>query len=670
MSVDNFPTDERLITDEDLFADLNLALPGMKKVEKALREKRPEAAKVALVEHFRTRTKPYWLYEARGVSGKRVEKPTGTIRIGGRAITAEEAIFHADKMLENIILDSKDLELGLGPGMEKLPELYDLGRLPSPLSRMGFLTCLATAYIVTRERAYLDKYVEFLDTYLRECPFVWNPKDSMNTAWGALAWIGLLHTNIPYEKGVPPELTFRLIRTLWFTARQFRNFDDDPDVPYNHHLFERGISPFIFALILPEFLEMKPMFKRGRRVIREHLQRDFYEDGGYNEHSIWYSTGAVLEEMMIKPFDLAKRNHTFVVRGKLRERLIRSYGMRGSLIMPDGNLPDIGDSGGLFAKDLLETGKQFFKCATCAAIMNALGLSKDKKAKKNALPPKSVFYDKAGYLVARDGWKTDSNYVVMSTNVLGLNWHAHHDMLSLNFSVKGEAMIGEPNAKMGYEMGSIGRGWFYNITSHNTVLAYSKPIQDDIYFSVNYGCYPVPVKVLKYQADKKHMFAVAAHDGYTSNQHQREILFVHNCGWLLLDSVFKGPLFETPHCQRWHFYKDVTIEKIDSHAFLARKGKARLLCVWPDDLVGVEVRKNEMLNEGATKKEKHLPWMADVFFMHGSQCGCLFAVVEKKPSLSQVRKIREQVLRPMVESERVAPKTDMKRVKAILGKRS
>ena len=48
----------------------------------------------------------------------------------------------------------------------------------------------------------------------------------------------------------------------------------------------------------------------------------------------------------------------------------------------------------------------------------------------------------------------------------------------------------------------------------------------------------------------------------------------------------------------------------------------------------------------------------------------LFAVVEKKPSLSQVRKIREQVLRPMVESERVAPKTDMKRVKAILGKRS
>lgn len=670
MSVNNFPTDERRITDEDFFAVLNFAVPGMKGVERAVKDKRPEAARVALVKHFRTRTKPHWLFEARGASCKAGEKPTGTIRIQGRAITAEETIVHADKMLENIMLDSKDLELDLGPGMERLLELHAGGRPPSPLSRMGFLTCLATARMVTGEQAYLDKYVEFLDKFLRECPFAWNPDDSMNAAWGALAWIGLLHTDVPYEEGVPPELTFQLIRSLWFRARQFRNFDDDPYVPYNHHLFERGISPFIFALMLPEFQDMKPMFQRGRRVIREHLQRDFYEDGGYSEHSIWYSTGAVLEEMMIKPFDLAKRNNTYVVRGKLRERFIRSYAMRGSMVMPDGNLPDFGDSGGLFAKDLLETGKQFFGCATSAAILDALGLSKDKTANKKALPPKSIFYDKAGYLVARDGWKSDSNYMVMSTNVLGLICHAHHDMLSLNIAARGEAMIGEPDARVGYEMGSLGRGWHYNMTSHNTVLAYSEPIRDDILFSVNYGCFPPAVKVCKYQADDEHMFVVAGHDGYTSNRHQREILFVHNYGWLLLDSVFKGPRIETPHCQRWHFYKDVTIEKIDSHAFVARKGKARLLCVWPDDLTGVEIRKNRMLNEGATKKEKNLPWMADVFFKPRTQCPCLFAAVERKPSLSLVRKIREQVLRPLHERELLVPDADMNRIKAALRKKS
>lgn len=691
----NIPHDEREITDEDFFEALDLSLPGLEATAKAYRANDLPGARRAIVEYFRARQEPAWHYDLRGASPDTVVRdadrnfvyyeifPRGPDKI-------EKTVELADAFLENrfILLEGGGHALSFGPDLNwHIPELQQHNCTSAVFKRHQFLLHLAVAYLLKGTPAYIEKYVELLDRYLTEWPLKWENRgpgaytvqnhpvqEAMSTAFRTCTWLSLLYTDVPYDDRVPVDVTFRMIRSLWFTAWQYRRFDDDTFTHNNHHLWERGIAPFQFALMLPEFPGLRPMLERGRAVGVEHAMRDFFDDGGYNEHTMHYTAEMTLG-ILAAASRLAAQNNTWFLNDEAKERVRKCFETTASLTQPDGYLPPIGDAWEFSAKTTLVDGRDAFGSSVCDAVLSALQLDDQATSAEAELPPLAVRYPDGGYIAGRDAWSPEANYFIMCANTRGVMGHDHQDMLSLIIAAKGDTIIGEPPAPLfdftntGKYKGSILRGYLYNMTSHNTLLAYGKPIRDDIFFSANWGGFPEPVKVFDFRPADKYLYVRAAHDGYTCSRHQREVLFVHATGWLILDRIIQGPSLDAPHVQRWHFERGTVIRNPDSHSVLATKGKGALLCVWPETPdVCLEAHEDTAINVGDFNHGTKPSWILDVSFpgTGNARLPCVFLVVSGDVSAEIVEKCRSRLLTGLSDND-IEPERDAGKMIGILG---
>ena len=418
----DFPHDERTITDETFFKAIDLTRPELKTAREAYRQGDMDGTRRSVVDHFCTRRRPVWIFDLRGARPKQIIAELIPDWMSGGV---DELIEHADAMLENRLRGWSYTEIDLGPDLNwHIPELQGKNSFSYMFKQMPYLTWLAAAYLITHEIAYVDKYVEILSKYLDEWPLVWENRSpsastdiqsrshhdgAMNIGKRTNTWIGLLYTDLPYDSRVPVDLTFRLIRSIWFAAWQFRRFDSHVFVPHNHHSFERGLLPFQFALMLPEFPAIRHMLERGRKVVAEHVAHDFSEDGGYGEHSTGYTVDAGAGGVFTSAERLAKANGTHVLSRRHKTIVRNCYDITASLVMPNGYLPSIGDGHGPYCRQFLTNGHEVFGSKACGAVMQALKMAKGS-AKTEDLPALWVQYVGAGYVAGRDGWTPKSNY--------------------------------------------------------------------------------------------------------------------------------------------------------------------------------------------------------------------------------------------------------------------
>jgi len=145
MTEDTFPQDEREITDHDFFRALDFSIPGLRTVEQAYRSSDMEQARDAVVRYFRTRETPAWSFDVRSASKDLVMKSVPAMILGSRQIDVEDIIAFAN--------DALDHEFGA----DRFGRLYNLSRL-------------SVAYLLNGDRAYVDKYVEILQTFLDQHP--------------------------------------------------------------------------------------------------------------------------------------------------------------------------------------------------------------------------------------------------------------------------------------------------------------------------------------------------------------------------------------------------------------------------------------------------------------------------------------------------------------------
>ena len=71
----------------------------------------------------------------------------------------------------------------------------------------------------------------------------------MSAGFLAISMLSLLYTRIPYE--IPSGEAFDIIKNLWYLGIQFRRVDDAPYQDYNHHLWEKGLVPYILSIMPP-----------------------------------------------------------------------------------------------------------------------------------------------------------------------------------------------------------------------------------------------------------------------------------------------------------------------------------------------------------------------------------------------------------------------------------
>ncbi|MDO5416349.1 MAG: heparinase II/III family protein [Lachnospiraceae bacterium] len=656
------PGDQRLVTDADVFAAFNLTLPGLKKVADALDMGNKQLAKKALVHYFETRTNAHYLYDYRTLPLTPIDTDSNPYAfqacLGLSGSLKDFCLFSGNKLMEHIYVrpGRERMEIDLGPGYENLPHFNyytDMGKKHRTIMdifvRGQLFEYLAVLYHETGSPAVLNQFKEVFQVFFHEYPLIiedidfesgrfsmTDERDIMSTGWLATGLLGLLYTRLPYEAGT--DLAFELIKHLWYLGIQFRRFDHTPYHPYNHHLWEKGLVPYILGTVLPEIPDFAAMKDHGAQIITRHVVEDFNERGGYNEHSIPYWGGAALGEMLYRGIYIARVNGQPLLDEEAGRRISRTFDALALISPPSAQYPSVGDNGGLSVDPILSTGIDAVQNPYCRQVLDIR-----KGASRECSVPLDFCDDLCGFACSRDSYGPDGNYFLISVkNHCGESGHNHMDMLSLSVSFGGVDFIGEPYARSLYHKcraGKPSRGYLYNQSSHNSVLAYGQPIVPDFCFMNKWGVYRPDSPVDCWITASDGVYLDAHHDAYTFCRHERSLWFHRRKGLLIQDTIHRGNRLESPHIQRFHLMPGVSCTRQSDHSVLLEKNEVRVLCFWPGD-VKLDIWKKTELCPEFVPTEDDLGFIIDASFtMFGRENGDLAAVSQSMAMLNATESI-------------------------------
>lgn len=636
------PADERIITDEEVFSAFDLNYPGLEEVKAALHSQDMKKAKRELVRYFETRSNVRYYYDYRQLPLKPVETDSNPYlfqsSMGLKGSLKEFILFAGEKLMQHIYVrpGRERKELDLGAAYENMPHFNyfeDQGKKHRTtldiFVRGIFAEYLSVLYHETGDQKVLDYTEEFLLMFWKTYPLLVaytqpdvshfsriEERDVMSVGWLALNYITLLYTRVPYE--IHTETAFAIIKHLWFLGMQFRRFDTDGYRKYNHHMWERGIVPFILGTLFPEIPDLAAMKERGAEVIRMHIRDDFNEDGGYNEHSIPYWCGAALSEMICRSVYTARLNNQELLDEDTLGRISKSFDILAMISAPGDCYPSLGDNGGSYINPVLRSGAAALGNRYCEELLEYRVGGKNKESHEL---PLDYCNDKAGFFCSKSSLREDANYILMSAKVnCGTTGHNHMDLLSLFLSIHGEEMIGEPYARELYHtawVGSEQRGYLYNMESHNMVLAYGSPIQPDAVYASKWGVIRPDTPVTQFETEKEGCYVEAYHDAYTHCRHVRKILSCRSRGFLIRDELIGGNRMQKANVQRWHLFPDVKWEQMGENAVLLEKHGAKALLLWDGTPVLRFWQKKE-LSPMIVETEREIATTIDAEFMEDS----------------------------------------------------
>lgn len=639
----NIPRDERQITDQDVFEAFDLSLPQLSSVRQALEQKDLAAAKKELVYYFEKRTLPVYFFDYRSLPLQKIDTdscPRDFQSSMGLSGSLKEFCLYAGKqMMEHYYVrpGKASTPIYLGEEDEDFPHfnfLEDMGKRPRAIMdifvRGPVFEYLAVLYHETGDKKVLARFEEVLYHFFQHYPLVLeytepdasrfsftDERDVMSTGWLTLQFISMFYTRMPYA--ISTDAAFAIIKRIWFLGIQFTRFAEDGYRKYNHHMWERGLVPFMLGTLVPEIPAFKAMAARGAEVVRRHILDDFNENGGYSEHSVAYWGGAAVCEMIYRGVYLAKLNQQPLLDKESIKRLNLTFDALAYISPPSLHFPSLGDNGGPMVNPILGIGRKMMDNKACQQI---LAVREGRMAAEDVDLPLDYADDKCGFVSCRSDFSADADYMLMSAKVdCKDSGHNHMDMLSLCLSFGGREFIGEPFSRTLYHnvsMASPQRGYMYNMGSHNTVLVYGKPIQPDEIYANKWGVYRPSSPVDEFVSVKDGCCVSAYHDAYTTCRHRRTCYFLRGRGILIHDAVEHGNRISDAHIQRWHLMPGVSCRPIDDSSLLLEKEGVSVLAFFPGSS-RIRLWKEEMLCPSIIKEEKDLLLVIDVEFITGKE---------------------------------------------------
>lgn len=635
----SIPLDERTITDEQVFSAFNLDYPGLEAVRDAFCKKDLPRAKKELIHYMEHRTKAQFLYDYRTLPLTPIDTDScpysfqSSLGLGGSL--KEFCLYVAKRLMEDhvyVLPGADHREVDLGKNWEHMIHFNfyeDMGKIHRSyldmMVRGQFFESLCILYHETGEKKVLDFFEEMLQVFFNTYPLIithsqpstdrfqyTEDRDVMSVGWLTIVYTSLFYTRVPYE--ISPEMSFEILKRIWFLGIQFRRFDTDTYRPYNHHMWERGLTPFILGTMFPEIPDFAAMKQRGAEIVCRHIKEDFNASGGYSEHSIAYWSGAAVGEMLYRGIYLARLNHETLMDAEAENCMNATFHVLSMLCPPGKRYPSLGDNGGTMINPILNLGIRTMDHKECKAILQI----RENQTMPDPLLPLDFCDDKAGFICAKSGYGKNDNYMLMSAKVdCGYSGHNHMDMLSLHLSIGGEDIIGEPYAGLLYHnirMNTEHRGYMYNMPSHNTVLAYGLPIAPNTMYANKWGVYRTPSPITASHSEAMGLYASAYHDGYTFCRHTREILFHREHGLIVSDHIMRGNRLETPHLQRWNLMPDTLVTIIGPSSAIVEKHNVRLLFVWSGASHSIQINHAELLVPEIISTKEELAPILDISF--------------------------------------------------------
>jgi hypothetical protein len=449
------------MSDAELFANLNLELPALAAVKRAVAAQNLPAAKAALAAHFRSRALPKWDVDWRQPDFRTAKKKPAD-----------------DPRAEKILQHKFDYTQGPGKrGTLDFGKKIDWTANPTEgearthlwnesLNRHFHFRTLADVYW----RTGLDKYAqeiadEIMDWTASNPAVLLSNGNHMKN--GCEAW-QTLTTSIRLADVWPhaiyrclgsPAFTDEVLCTIYKSVcEQARHLMRWPSG--GNWLTSESNGLFIGGMLFPEFKEAADWRRTGLARLYQQLDDEVYPDGMEYELAAGYNNWVVREFAGI--VEQADRNG---LRAELPADFLKKmekmfdYLCRASL--PNGAIPGLNDSGNSDVRKLLETGFALFPQRADFQFVATGG--------KAGRPPAetSCAFPWSGHYVMRSGWDKDATYLLFDAGPYGYG-HQHEDKLHFVLWSGGRQLVLDPG-NFSYDK-SRWRRYVLSTAGHNTVL--------------------------------------------------------------------------------------------------------------------------------------------------------------------------------------------------------
>jgi Heparinase II/III-like protein/Heparinase II/III N-terminus len=427
------------------------------------------------------------------------------------------------------------------------------------LNRHQYFATLGQAYWLTGDEKYARVFAVHVEAWMDSNPpkLGINWASSLEVAFRSMSWLWAFY----FFKSSPSITTETFVRAwkfLYLSARHLESYLSTYFSP-NTHLTGEALGLFFLGTLLPEFKEAKRWQDLGSRILIEQLPVHVRSDGVYFEQSSYYhryTTDFYLH------FLLLSRVNNFTLPPQVEESVVRLLDHLMYITRPDGTTPLFGDDDGgrlamldvRAANDfrgtlgigsvVFDRGDYKFVAGDAAEELLWLtgqeGLSRFDSIVATQPPETSKAFHESGYFVMRDGWTSDSNYLLFDCGPHGSLscGHAHADALSFDLAARGRAILVDPGTYT-YTGSKELRDWFRSSVAHNTLTidgeSSSVPAGP---FSWKHIAQATP---LQWISRAQYDFVSGRHDGYerlgAPATHIREILFLKDKYWIIRDRV-------------------------------------------------------------------------------------------------------------------------------------
>lgn len=467
-----------------LLSYLDLSRPELAPVRSRVEAGDPEGALTALVDHFRTRTAPPYLFDRGDIA-----------RFEDAEVVAEADAVCAHRIFGYFVGEEVDWHTNQTQDSSRDPEwLWSL-------ARHNFWVPLARAYALTGDEEYAREFAAQLKGFVDAWPVephleYLDPVMSFpGNAWRSIeAGIRIYTSWLPclvYFRGSPS-----LDDEAWlYLLSSLHDHGEFLMTHYSNHkrcsnwLTMEATALFQLGVMFPEFKRSREWRMMGYRRIAHEVRYQFDHHGVHMERTPIYHL--VAAGSFLQAYRLAQLNgmvmppYALPVLEGAAEYLMR-------LVKPDFSLPMVGDADrnslldrkadqSLYEGMNLTTDPQdlneiraFFR--VMADLTGREDFRYFATGRRQGAPPRQTCYSMPdpGFYVFRSGWEPDDSYfMVTGTNLeRGENRaHSHFDAAHLELQIRGEDVLVDCGRYIyGNSAWIEWRTYFTSTGAHNTVL--------------------------------------------------------------------------------------------------------------------------------------------------------------------------------------------------------
>ena len=400
------------------------------------------------------------------------------------------------------------------------------------LNRHQHFVTLGQAYWLTGDEKFSEAFVTQATSWMDANPpkLGINWASSLEVAFRSIAWLWAINlfAGSPMLNG---SFKLRLLKYLLAHAFHLESYLSHYFSP-NTHLTGEALGLFYLGATFPEFKRAEKWKETGLGVLVEQLNRQVRRDGVYFEQTSYYHryTADFYFHLLILARDL-KIGLPEEVESKLAQMITHLMW----ITRPDGSSPLVGDDdGGQLLRlgprrsddfrDTVSLGAALFNrgdwkhvagraSVELVWLLGPAALEHYERLRSYEPVELSRVFRDSGWCLMRDGWASDSRYVMMDCGAHGSLGcaHSHADALSFEFSAIGKNWIIDPGTYT-YTGDRALRNWFRSTEAHNTVTI------DGISQSVEAGPFSWEQSANSVIddsiADQGFDYLEASHDGY------------------------------------------------------------------------------------------------------------------------------------------------------------